>query len=321
MTRVLVTGANGFVGKELCRVLARSGYMVCAALRRDQPTPEGSTAKAVVGDIGSGTRWDEALRDVEVVLHLAARAHVLHDKAAAERLYLETNEQGTRVLAEAAARAGVRRFVYLSSVKVNGEATTTRPYGPDDAPQPQDAYGRSKWLGEQHLREIAARAPLEAVIVRSPLVYGPGVRANFLRLLRLVDRQWPLPFGAVDNRRSLVSVDNLCGLLAHVVTSPAAAGRTWMAADGDDLSTPELVRRMARIMERRARLIPVPVGILMLGAGLCGYRAEFERLCSSLVVDVRPTVEVLGWTAPVSVDAALKRTVDWYFAQKHADAA
>jgi nucleoside-diphosphate-sugar epimerase len=272
--------------------------------------------KAMVGDILGTTDWSAALEEVDLVVHAAARAHVLHDSESSSNLYLTTNAQGTRHLAHAAASAGVRRFVYLSSIKVNGEETTGAAYTSSDEPRPQDAYGKSKWLGEQWLGEIAGKSGMEAVIIRSPLVYGPGVRANFLRLMRWVDRGWPLPVGAIRNQRSLVSIWNLCDLLRTVLTHPLAAGRTWLVSDGEDLSTPELIRRLGRAMNRRVRLLPVPSAVLEMCGVITGRRAEIARLCGSLVLDVSQTRSVLDWCPPLSVDEALARTVAWYLSDE-----
>lgn len=310
--RVLVTGATGFVGSVLCHELARSSYVVRAALRGERALPVGVAEGAVVGDIDARTDWTQALRDVDVVLHVAARAHVLHDDPSNADLYMETNARGTQRLAESAANAGVRRLVFMSSVKVNGEHSGDGLYRAEDVPQPRDAYGESKAIAEQSLRIVAAQTGMEVVCVRSPLVYGPGVRANFLRLLRWVDNERPFPLGAVRNRRSLVSLWNLCDLLVRVVEHPSAAGRTWMVSDGEDLSTPELIQRMSRAMGRRVRMLPVPPRLLHLVGRLLGKEAEVARLCGSLAVDVTRTRDDLGWRPPVTLDEGLARTVDWY---------
>jgi nucleoside-diphosphate-sugar epimerase len=285
---------------------------VRGALRADHPTPAGVPEKALVGDIGSTTDWRQALDGVDSVIHLAARAHILHDAPANADLYKETNAQGTWRLAEAAAQAEVGRFIYLSSIKVNGEQTMGRAFAATDEPGPQDAYGVSKWLGEQAVRRIGAATGMETVVVRSPLVYGPNVRANFLRLMRWVDKERPLPLGAVENSRSLVSIWNLCDLLLHVSTHSAAPGRTWMVSDGEDLSTPELIRRIGAAMDRRVRLLPVPAGLLQLAGALLGRRAEIGRLCGSLAVDITETRRELDWSPPTTVDEAIARTVEWY---------
>jgi nucleoside-diphosphate-sugar epimerase len=310
--RVLVTGATGFVGSVLCETLARSGYVVRAASRSERELPSVIAEQVVVGDIHAGTDWNRALLDVDCVLHVAARAHVMDDRTDGADAYLLTNADGTRRLAEAAARAGVRRFVYMSSVKVNGEETSTSAYTAADPPAPSGNYAASKWLGEKHLAEVAGRSALEHVVVRSPLVYGPRVKANFLRLLRWVDRELPLPLGSVHNRRSLVSVWNLCDLLAHTLAHPRAAGRVWMVSDGEDLATPELVRRIARAMHRRTRLFGVPPRLLEVTGACLGRGAEVSRLTRSLMLDIAPTRSELGWSPAVSVNEALERTVDWY---------
>ena len=249
------------------------------------------------------------------MVHLAAHAHRLGETPEHRERYAATNAWGTRRLAEAAAAAGVRRMVHVSTVKVNGEDTTTRPYTAQDPPHPQDSYGRSKWLGEKLLLEAAAASGLEAAIVRPPLVYGPGVRANFLRLLQWVDRGWPIPLASVSNRRSLVGVWNLCDLLARLLVHPAAPGRVWMISDGEDRSTPELIREIGEAMGRRVRLLPAPPGLLRVIAGLSGKTAELRRLCGSLQVDVTQTCRELAWAPPVATHEGLARTVRWYLAR------
>jgi nucleoside-diphosphate-sugar epimerase len=313
MTRVLVTGGTGFIGRFLCRALIESGREVIVALRSDTAVTEPACERVIVGDINSRTDWTAALQNVDVVIHAAARVHVLRETADGNA-YTETNAHGAMQLARSAAQAGVGRLIYLSSVKVNGEETRGRPYAASDLPQPCDDYGKSKWLGEQFIQQVCASTALESVIVRPPLVYGPGVKANFLRLLRLVDKQWPLPLGAVNNSRSLVSVWNLVDLLTLVISHRAAPGKTWMVRDAEDLSTPDLIRRIGAVMGRRVRLLPVPVAALRLAGRLTG-RNEIGRLCGSLTVDVEPTRTVLGWSAPWTVDQSLTRTVEWYMSE------
>jgi len=240
---------------------------------------------------------------------------MLHDSPNNAELYIDTNARGTERLAAASAAAGVRRLVLLSSVKVNGESTGERAFRPDDRPQPEDAYARSKWLAESGLKDVSSSTGMEAVIVRPPLVYGPGVRANFLRLIRWVEAGWPLPLGAVHNRRSLVSVWNLCDLLVRALEHPRAAGGTFMVSDGEDLSTPDLIRRIGAAMGKRVVLPPVPVSMLSIGGRLLGRGAEVERLCGSLAVDISSTRERLDWTPPVTVDESIARTVRWYLAE------
>jgi nucleoside-diphosphate-sugar epimerase len=315
MTRVLVTGATGFIGRVLCDVLAQAGYRVRAALRMDRSVPVCVAEKVVVGDINSTTDWTQALAGVDFVVHVAARAHVLDDSPANADLYIETNARSTQRLVAGAAQAKIRRFVFLSSVKVNGEETADQAYTPLDEPRPKDAYGHSKWLAEKFVMQAAGSSDMQAVIVRSPLVYGPGVGANFLRLMRWVDKEWPLPLGAIKNRRSLVSIWNLCDLLVQVLKNPIAPGRIWMVSDAEDLSTPDLIRRIGSAMGRHVRLVPVPVGLLQLFAGLVGCRAEIARLCGSLWVDITHTRDELGWSPSVTVDEALARTITWYLGE------
>jgi UDP-glucose 4-epimerase len=268
-----------------------------------------------IGDIGANTDWQEALGGVDFVIHAAARAHRVNDPDCNANLYTATNTDGTSCLARQASRAGVRRFVFLSTVKVNGEETDGRAYTAADEPHPQDAYGKSKWLAENAVNDIAAQMGMQAVIVRPPLVYGPGVRANFYRLMRWIDKQRPLPLGAIHNRRSLVSVWNLCDLLANILENPAATRGTWMVSDANDMSTPELIRRIAAAMHRRARLLRVPITLLRTAASLSGRTAEVTRLCGSLPVDISRTRSALGWSPPMSVDDGLSRTVAWYLAE------
>jgi UDP-4-keto-D-QuiNAc 4-reductase len=318
MTRVLVTGATGFVGSQLCEALSRRGYIVRGALRTDQPLLNEMAEKAVVGEIGALTEWGRALEGVERVVHCAARAHIIGDQLSQQHLYMETNALGTERLAKACAAAGVRRFIYLSSVKVNGDGSAGRPFASLDRPTPTDAYARSKWQGEIRLQSIAAGSAMDTAIVRSPLVYGPRVRANFLRLLRWVDRGLPLPFGAVKNSRSMVSVWNLCDLIERLLRDALPPHAVFMVSDGADLSTPELITKIGVALRRPARLLPVPVTLLRALGALCGRRAELERLCGSLTVDISSTRSELGWSPPLSVDDGLARTADWYLLKSSA---
>jgi nucleoside-diphosphate-sugar epimerase len=310
--RILVTGATGFVGRALCERLTQRGVCVRAATRTPASAVHSAAEVCVVGEIGAQTDWQRALSGVDCVLHLAARAHVMSSVAAADELYQEVNARGTARLAAAAAAAGITRFMYLSSVKVNGEGGADVSYSASDEPRPQDPYGRSKWQGEQELRRAAAHSAMEFVIVRAPLVYGAGVRANFLRLMRWVDRGTPLPFGAIHNRRSLISVWNLADALQFLVEHPAAGENVWMVADDADVSTPELIQALGRALQCQPRLFNVPPAILSLLARLSGRSAELQRLCGSLRVDSRPIREQLRWQAPLTLAAGLERTAAWY---------
>ena len=315
--RILVTGANGFVGRPVCSELARRGFAVRAAVR-DAARGAGLEAEiAPVGSIGPDTDWSAALKDVDAVIHLAARVHVMRETAADPLSeFRALNVAGSETLAHAAAAAGVRRIVYVSSIKVNGEATFVTPFTADDIPRPQDPYGISKWEAEQGLQRIGAATGLEVAIVRPPLVYGPRVGGNFLRLLTLVRRGVPLPLGSVQNRRSMVYSGNLASALAACAIHPQAAGNTYLVSDGEDLSTPALVRQMAVLMGVRAPLWHVPPVVLSGAAALVGKRAEVQRLTGSLTVDGSPLRETLGWTPPFTVAEALTETTRWFCGAK-----
>lgn len=262
-----------------------------------------------VGGLTADVNWGHALAGVEVIVHLAARVHVMHDTEADPlTAFRAVNVEGTLNLARQAAAAGVKRFVFISSVKVNGESTLSgRAFTEIDVPNPQDAYGQSKHEAEQGLRQLAADTGMEVVIIRPPLVYGPGVKANFAALMRAVQRGWPLPLGAVHNRRSLVALDNLVDFIVTCVTHPQAANQTFLVSDGQDLSTTELVRGMAQAAGVPAHLLLVPVWALQAGATLLGKGDAVQRLCGNLQVDIAKARLLLGWVPPVSVEEGLRR--------------
>jgi UDP-N-acetyl-alpha-D-quinovosamine dehydrogenase len=319
MKKVLITGATGFVGAVLCERLITEGYAVRAAVRTLPTTAPKSKAAATIaaGGIDSATDWRDALRNVDAVVHLAARVHVMHETRAdplAE--FRRTNLEGTERLARQAAEAGVKRLIYVSSIKVNGETSGEQPFTAEDAPTPEDPYALSKWEAEQALRDISEKTRLEVVIVRPPLVYGPRVKGNFLRLLNLIDSATPLPLGALNNRRSLVGIDNLCDLLRVCIEHPAAANQIFLVSDGEDLSTRDLVLRLADAMNRPLRLLPVPSALLCLAGIVAGKSAEVKRLCDTLQVDMTKTERALGWRPPCSVADGLQGTVDWYLSQR-----
>lgn len=306
--RVLVTGANGFVGSALVGVLVEAGrFIVRAAVRHNGNDFSPGVERVSVGDLAADAVWQQALVSVNIVVHLAARVHVMCE-AAADPLaaFRQVNVDGTLNLARQAAEAGVQRFVFLSSVKVHGEGGS-KVYCETDPPATQDAYGISKHEAEVGLREIAAETGMAVVIIRAPLVYGPGVRANFQALMRVVAWGLPLPLGAIYNRRSIVALDNLLDLIVTCIEHPAAANELFLVSDGEDLSISDLVRRMARAMDRPTWLVPVPKVLLTACAALLGRRAVAQRLCGSLQVDISKTRELLGWTPPISVDEGLRR--------------
>lgn len=308
--RFLVTGASGFIGKPLCVELLRRGHLVRAAVRSVGTEFDG-VEQVAVGAIDGATDWSDTLKTIDTVIHLAARVHLMNDRAGDPlTAYRRVNVQGTLTLARQAAVAGVRRFVFLSSVKVNGEMTPTgRAFSEADAPAPLDAYGQSKHEAEQGLRQLAADTGMELVIIRPPLVYGPDVKANFAALARAVQRGWPLPLGAVQNRRSLVALDNLVDFIVTCATHPRAANQTFLVSDGQDLSTTELVRGLARAAGVSARLLPVPVWALRAVAAPLGKGDAVQRLCSNLQLDIAKARDVLDWRPPVSVDEGLRRAV------------
>lgn len=310
---VLVTGGTGFLGSALLHRLQSSGERaVIAAVRAaDVSFPPGVHVERMA-DLGADADWSGCLRGVDRVVHCAARAHVMKDEVVdplAE--YRKVNVLGTLALARQAAQAGVRRFVFISSIKVNGELTAPgRPFQADDVPAPEDAYGISKWEAEQGLLSLARETGMEVVIIRPPLVYGPSVKGNFASLIRWMAKGLPLPLGAVrQNRRSLVGLDNLVDLIVTCLDHPAAANQVFLAGDGEDLSTVELLRRLGSAMDKPARLLPLPVWALEAGAVLLGKRAVAQRLLGSLQVDISKARELLGWEPPVSVDEGLRRAV------------
>lgn len=307
--KALITGASGFVGRAVSNELELRGEQVVRAVRREQPN------SLVVGDIDSNTCWREAVSMCEAVIHLAARVHVLGDKSADPlEEFRRVNVAGTANLARQAAAAGVRRFVFLSSIKVNGESTEAGvPFTADDTPAPKDPYGVSKHEAEQVLHQIAADTGMEVVIIRPPLVYGPGVKANFESMMRWLARGVPLPLAAVtQNRRSLVALDNLVDLIVTCLNHPAAANQTFLVSDGEDLSTADLLKRMGAALGCPARLFHLPPGLLKLGAALVRKPGIYQRLCGSLQLDIAKTRQLLGWSPLVSVDEELRRAAEGF---------
>jgi len=308
--RLLITGATGFVGKAVCEQAMEQGLSVKGALRMHREVPDW-IEPLVLGEINGLTSWGNALCDVNIVIHLAARVHIMHNAAADPLTSFRTiNAEGTLNLARQAAAAGVNRFVFVSSVKVNGESTLLgQMFTEADAPNPQDAYGQSKLEAEQGLRQLSADTGMEVVIVRPPLVYGPGVKANFAALMRGVRRGWPLPLGAVHNQRSLVGLDNLVDFIVTCITHPEAANKTFLVSDGQDISTTELVRGMAQAAGVPVCLLPMPVWALQAGASLLGKGDEVRRLCSNLQVDISKARSLLDWAPPVSLEEGLRRAM------------
>lgn len=316
--RTLITGPGGFVGTGLIQhLLADPAQHVVAAFRASPPRPLERAQVIQVSELGADTDWGEALARVDTVVHLASRVHVMNDTAVdplAE--FRRVNVAGSLHLARQAAAAGVRRFVYVSSIKVNGEATSTgRAFRSDDPPQPIDPYGISKHEAELALSRIATSTGMELVVVRPPLVYGPGVRANFRSMMNWLKRGVPMPFGAIDNRRSLLALENLCDLLATCLRHPAAAGQTFLASDGEDVSTTQLLWRLGRALGQPARLVPVPPALLRMMFGVMGKQDVSNRLFNSLQVDITPTRHLLGWQPPIDLGEGLRRVATAYLAE------
>nr|WP_036836898.1 SDR family oxidoreductase [Polaromonas sp. CF318] len=307
----MVTGANGFIGQALCAALSAQGCSVRGVVRKKNADSQvAATDHWVMGEVDEHTDWAPALSGMDCIVHLAARVHQMRDTAASPLVeFRRVNVALTLNLARQAAKAGVRRFVFVSSVKVNGETTVVgQPFTADDSPKPIDAYGISKFEAEQALTLLAAETGLEVVIVRPVLVYGPGVKANFHEMMRWVLKGVPLPLGALDNQRSLVAIDNVVDLLSVCLHHPRAANQVFLVSDGEDLTVSDLLRRTAAALGRPARLVPVPMFLLRMGGRLLGKEPVVQRLCDTLQVDIGKTRRLLGWNPPLSVDAALRKT-------------
>jgi len=311
---LLVTGANGFIGRALCKKMLADGWQVRVAVRgATQMTALPSRVEGMqVGDIGPDTDWSKALNGVDAVVHLAARVHVMDDSASDSLVAFRwVNVKGTERLAQQAVAANVRRFFFMSSVKANGEERA-QPYTERDMPMPLDPYGISKWEAEQKLHKVAKETGIELVVLRPPLVYGPRVKANFLRLLKVVDRGIPLPLASVNNKRSLIYLENLVDVIITCIKHPIATGQTYLVSDGEDVSTPELIRLISKAMNRKSRLFPFPPSMLK-SIGKIIYRsAEIDRLAGSLFVDSRKIRTMLGWKPPYTPEEGIRKTVLWY---------
>lgn len=315
--KLLVTGSNGFVGHHLCPKLLEHGYFLNKALRTPSQEMNSFQKRYIsVGSINKNTDWSDALDGCDAVIHLAARVHVMNETSQAPlAAFREVNVNGTVELAQQAADAGIKRFIFVSTAKVNGEWTNgRRPFAPGDAPDPQDFYSISKMEAEQGLQEIARTTGMAVVIVRPPLVYGPHVKANFAAMIRWLSQGIPLPLGAVtDNRRSLVSLDNLADFLITCLEHPEAANHTFMVSDGEDLSTTALLQRLGKAMGTAPLLLPIPPVILEAGATLLGKGDMAQRLLNSLEVDISKNAALLGWQPPFSVDEGLEKTAKTFF--------
>jgi nucleoside-diphosphate-sugar epimerase len=316
---LLVTGATGFLGRAILQSAAISVEgQLFGSVRLDSQPVISTATKVVMGELSARTEWSKWLGGVDVVVHTAARAHVLRDGSRNPLTeFRRVNRDGTLKLARECALAGVRRFIFISSIGVNGAETFESPFGPEDTLRPRTPYAQSKMEAEQGLRQIAAESGLEVVIIRPPLVYGPKAPGNFGRLLSLVKSGIPLPLGAVDNKRSLVGIDNLVDLVKICIVHPKAPGCIFLVSDGMDVSTTELLRFMGQALRKPARLIPVPVGILKAGAALFGKQEVARQLLGSLQVDISKTRELLGWSPPITVNEGLRRAAQGFLNGLH----
>jgi nucleoside-diphosphate-sugar epimerase len=307
----LVTGAAGFVGRHLCAHLLAQGHVVRRVVRSHAPDHDLFGVPTVVTEIGGSTPWHGMLDGVDTVVHLAARVHVRGAQRDALQAYRAVNVEGTRLLALAAVACGVQRFVFVSSIKVNGQRSL-EPFTEDDVPAPADPYALSKWEAEQELREICGAGGTRCIILRPPLVYGPGVGANFLDLLRMVASGVPLPLRMIDNRRSLLYVGNLVDAIEQCLRDERALGQLFLVSDGEDVSTPDLVRRIARALKVPCRLLPLPVAALRIAGAAMGRSAAIERLVDSLQLDSAHLRSLLHWDPPSSLDQGLEDTAVWF---------
>jgi nucleoside-diphosphate-sugar epimerase len=299
----LVTGANGFVGKAVMAHLKSLSCQVVGGVRHTIADRGFLTTPALEPQ----SDWSEVLRDIKWIVHCAGRAHVSAGNSIESTAeFYRVNAAGTLNLAQQAATSGVKRLVFISSIGVNGQAST-QPFRETDQPNPREVYAKSKFEAEQGLRNIAAQGNMEVTIIRPPLIYGPAAPGNFGRLVEILHRGIPLPFGAIHNKRSLIGIDNLIDLIAKCLFHPAAANQTFLASDGEDLSTTDLMRRIGLALDKPVRLLPVPVPLLMVAASIVGKRELAEKICNSLQIDISKVSKLIGWNPPISVDEGLRR--------------
>ncbi|MBX9675343.1 MAG: SDR family oxidoreductase [Methylotenera sp.] len=315
MLNIAITGASGFVGRQLCSELVLRGCKV-TAFTRDLRNQLDNIDYHMIENIGVDTNWGSALDKVDVLVHLAARVHVMQDLATNPlQLFLDVNLHATVRLAKAASAAGVKRFVYASSIKVNGEFTQNEPFSEQDAANPQDAYAVSKWEAEKALREIEKETGMQVVVLRPPLIYGPNVKANFASLLKLVDKGMPLPLASINNKRSLIYLGNFIDAIINCAQHPKAAGNTYLVSDGEDISMPQLIRKIAYALNRPSRLFSFPLLIMYLTAKLVGKLSALQRITQSLAIDSSKIRQELNWQPPFTIEQGLKETADWYRSQ------
>ncbi|MCU7835157.1 MAG: SDR family oxidoreductase [gamma proteobacterium symbiont of Taylorina sp.] len=312
MSKILITGSSGFIGQFLADELHKNKHNIVYTYRNSGNKVISTEENAFsIGDINASTQWQFALTDVDIVIHLAARVHVMQETHADPlTVFREVNTLGSMRLAKQAVEAGVKRFIYLSTIKVNGERTSKTPFYADDQPNPREPYAVSKFEAEQQLLALGQKTGLDVVIIRPPLVYGPEVKGNFSRLIKLVDKSIPLPLAGIQNARSLVNIQNLCSLIQVCLSHPKAVGEVFLVSDAHDLSTSELFEKIAQALGKKSRLYYLPGGFLKFLTALAGRRSEYERLFGTLQVDISKNQQLLGWEPDVSVEEGIKKTVN-----------
>jgi len=313
-TNLLLTGSTGFLGAALARQLVDDAhYQLVAATRREAVNLTLGCQSILVGNLDASTDWRLALSGVEVVIHTAARAHIMNDSAQAPLAeFRRVNVEGTLNLARQAVETGVKRFIFISSIKVNGEGESNRVYRFDDSANPEDDYGHSKWEAEQGLKALCSESSMELVVIRPPLVYGPGVKGNLALLCNVIDKGLPLPLGAIRNQRDMLSLNNLIDLIKTCIDHPGAAGQVFLCSDNESVSTPQLIEMMAGARSKTARLWRTPLTLLKLLAHLGGKQAMFQRLSGDFKIDIQHTMDTLDWKPPFTV----AQSMQWAFSKK-----
>ena len=313
MSKLLITGGTGFIGKAICENLKSYNYLVNITSRNNHLKKQNGLIFHNIGEIDQNTKWIDVLDGVNCVIHCAAKTHLLKDlKKNSLFAFRKVNVEGTINLAKQAAACGVKRLIFLSSIKVNGEKTVeSSMFKHNDISKPEDAYGISKWEAERGLWEISKQTGLEVVIIRAPLVYGRGVKGNLKRLIKLIKSGTPLPFSLVKNKRSLIGIDNLVDIITRCIDHPNAAGKTFLVCDGEDLSTPDLLHFIASAMGRSARMFPLPISLLKLFGFVLRRQSDVDRLIGSLQIDNSFTKEILNWNPPVDVEEGIRKMVSF----------
>ncbi len=313
---ILLTGATGFVGLALTQALLQRGYLPKATVRNISTNLPTTVQQIYLGDLLPTTNWKTSCTDIDTIIHLAARAHILKEQISNPlAAFQETNTAATLNLAQQAAETGVRRFIFISSIGVNGNQTFNTPFTAEDNPSPKEPYAISKYEAEIGLREIASQTGMEIVIIRPPLVYGPNAPGNFARFIKAAASSLPLPLGSIHNQRSFVAIENLVDLITLCIDHPAATNQTFLVSDGEDLSTTYLLRRLGSALNKPARLLPVPQVMLTTALHLLGKETIAQRLCRNLQVDISKTCDLLGWQPIISVDEALQKTAHAWLAK------